>query len=95
MPGGPAYEHLEPGDILVRVNGEVSLFDWKSCPLPRKYPLHFLLTKDCLHPFFGFSVSVILCFMCILFVYWLCLISFLKAKQLIISYKLNGGKLTN
>lgn len=24
VPGGPAYTHLEPGDILVRVNGEVS-----------------------------------------------------------------------
>lgn len=24
MPGGPAHKHLEPGDVLVRVNGEVS-----------------------------------------------------------------------
>lgn len=23
VPGGPAYKHLEPGDVLVRVNGEV------------------------------------------------------------------------
>ncbi|KAH8483211.1 hypothetical protein H0E87_027836, partial [Populus deltoides] len=23
VPGGPAYTHLEPGDILFRVNGEV------------------------------------------------------------------------
>lgn len=27
MPGGPGYKHLEPGDVLVRVNGEVSLFE--------------------------------------------------------------------
>lgn len=24
VPGGPAHKHLEPGDVLVRVNGEVS-----------------------------------------------------------------------
>lgn len=24
VPGGPAYLQLEPGDVLVRVNGEVS-----------------------------------------------------------------------
>ncbi|OMO89179.1 hypothetical protein COLO4_19895 [Corchorus olitorius] len=23
VPGGPAHNHLEPGDVLVRVNGEV------------------------------------------------------------------------
>jgi len=37
VPGGPAYKHLEPGDVLVRVNGEVSLLDGKSCPLPKKF----------------------------------------------------------
>eukprot|EP01018_Ginkgo_biloba_P021651 Gb_35730 [translate_table: standard] len=25
VPGGPAHKHLEPGDVLVRVNGEVLL----------------------------------------------------------------------
>lgn len=25
MPGGPAHKHLEPGDVLVRVNGEVGV----------------------------------------------------------------------
>lgn len=24
VPGGPAHKHLEPGDVLVRMNGEVS-----------------------------------------------------------------------
>lgn len=24
VPGGPAHKHLEPGDVLVRVNWEVS-----------------------------------------------------------------------
>ncbi|KAI7749039.1 hypothetical protein M8C21_009945, partial [Ambrosia artemisiifolia] len=24
VPGGPAYDHLEPGDVLVRINGEVT-----------------------------------------------------------------------
>lgn len=24
MPGGPAHKYLEPGDVLVRVNGDVS-----------------------------------------------------------------------
>lgn len=25
VPGGPAHNHLEPGDILIRMNGEVSM----------------------------------------------------------------------
>lgn len=25
VPGGPAHNHLEPGDILIRINGEVSM----------------------------------------------------------------------
>lgn len=25
VPGGPAHNHLEPGDVLIRMNGEVSL----------------------------------------------------------------------
>lgn len=62
MPGGPAYEHLEPGDVLIRVNGEVSLFDWKSCPFPKKHSLHFLLTKNRLNPFFGFFVRILALF---------------------------------
>lgn len=26
VPGGPAHNHLEPGDILIRINGEVSMY---------------------------------------------------------------------
>ena len=41
MPGGPGYKHLEPGDVVVRVNGEVSLFEGQIfAPLP--YPPHFV-----------------------------------------------------
>ena len=29
VPGGPAHKHLEPGDVLVRMNGEVS-YDLKK-----------------------------------------------------------------
>lgn len=36
MPGGPGYKHLEPGDVLVRVNGEVSLYQGQIFLLP--YP---------------------------------------------------------
>ena len=25
VPGGPSHNHLEPGDILIRMNGEVSM----------------------------------------------------------------------
>lgn len=28
MPSGPADKHLEPGDVLVRVNGTVSYLDY-------------------------------------------------------------------
>jgi len=30
VPGGPGYKHLEPGDVVVRVNGEVSLFEGQN-----------------------------------------------------------------
>lgn len=35
VPGGPAYNHLEPGDVLVCINGKVSLHSilWDTLPL--------------------------------------------------------------
>jgi len=46
VPGGPAYKHLEPGDVLVRVNGEVSLLDGKSRSLPKKILCTFFDKKS-------------------------------------------------
>lgn len=28
VPGGPAHKHLEPGDVLIRINGEVSMLSF-------------------------------------------------------------------
>jgi len=42
VPGGPGYKHLEPGDVLVRVNGEVSLHQGQIfCFLGPASPFHF------------------------------------------------------
>jgi hypothetical protein len=67
VPGGPGDKHLEPGDVLVRVNGQVSLFDEKFHSLPKTInPLHFVLKKNPLHLFLfaGFSVRMLLYVSC-------------------------------